>query len=640
MLALHLLLACTAPTVVDREPGVRAPLTASCDEADPVRCLLPWPSNTFTRLDPSSETGLRVAVDAASLPIADDPSFLNLANGFSRITGVATAFEEELDLSRISMTDTAPSLDPEGPIQLINAQPGSPLYGQRMAMFSEAMDASSMTQERYLVVGRPQQVLEANADHVVVVLDTIGSTKPRPRAVELALGLVEPEDEEEAAIVGYHAPTRKLLEDVGLDPNRVLRVWDFTTRSADDVTYRTHAMMDVLNGSLGDLGVEIDSVVLPSYENLAAIVRGRLTNAPSFLDGEGRLVLDEDGYPTVTGTTSIEFRISLPAGPTDQPYRVALYGHGTGGDVTDNSFDQELSDYDIAKLNLRFDGWTSTDFILTITSFSAFLEGSEKSTAGLMQSVAGGTVLLSALDGALGEVLTAPTLAGQVNPVAGRRPLTSDVVWVGGSLGGTMGAVIISADPRLHTAVLNVPGAGWTHMIPHSLLYDAGVGGIMLEVYDDMLDLQLAFVMSQSSWDDVDGAVWAEEALAAGGNFLLQQSMGDPVLPAVGTNLLSSALGARQFEPYLEPVYGLVPVDGAVTSGAVLEQFRVPDTGVYDVHGFAARDTIAGQAALAQILEILDSHWAGAVTVSHPDICYESGLNGSCDFTQAWGDEE
>lgn len=637
---LPLLLACTGPTIIDREPGVRAPLTAACDEADPVRCLLPWPSNTFTRADPDSATGLRLAVESASLPIADDPSFLNLANGFSRITGVATAFEESLDLSRLSMTDVSASLDPEGPIQLFNAQPDSARYGQRMGMFSEAIDASSLTVERHLLIGRPQEVLEANADHVVVVLDTIGSAAPRPRAVELALGLVAPEDDAEAAIVGYHAPTRKLLDDVGIDPARVVRVWDFTTRSAEDVTYRTHAMMDVLNGSLGDLGVEIDSAVFPSYENLAAIVRGRLTNAPNFLDEEGRLVLDEDGLPQVTGTTSIEFRISLPQGDPGTPYRVALYGHGTGGDVSDNAFDQELSDYDIAKLNLRFDGWTSTDFILTISSFSAFLEGSEKSTAGLMQSIAGGTVLLSALDGVLGETLSAEVLAGEPNPVAGRAPLTSDVVWVGGSLGGTLGAVIISADPRLHTAVLNVPGAGWTHMIPHSLLYDAGVGGIMLEVYDDILDLQLAFVMSQSSWDDVDGAVWAEEALAAGGNFLMQQSMGDPVLPAVGTNLLSQALGARQFEPYLEPVYGLSTVDGAVNSGAVLEQFRVPDTGVYDVHGFAARDTIAGQAALAQILELLDSHWSGSVTVSHPTICVEQGINGTCDFSDAWEEEE
>ena len=57
-------------------------------------------------------------------------------------------------------------------------------------------------------------------------------------------------------------------------------------------------------------------------------------------------------------------------------------------------------------------------------------------------------------------------------------------------MGGTMGAVMVSADPRLTTGVLNVPGGGWTHMVPYSLLYSSGMESIMMAVYGDLLDLQ------------------------------------------------------------------------------------------------------------------------------------------------------
>ena len=196
-----------------------------------------------------------------------------------------------------------------------------------------------------------------------------------------------------------------------------------------------------------------------------------------------------------------------------------------------------------------------------------------------------------------------------------------------------MGAVIVSADPRLQTAVLNVPGAGWTHMIPYSLLYDSGMESILLGIYPDPLDLHLALVASQSAWDEVDGAVWADEALDAGGSFLMQQSMDDPVLPNLGTELLANALGAVLFEPYLEPVHGLQTTSEAVSTGAALEQFRVEDTGPYDVHGFAARDTLAGAAALDQMLGLLGSAWDGSPSMSHPLGCTEGIPDGSCDFT-------
>ncbi len=626
-----LLTACKPDTdegnsVVDRAPGDRTPLSGLCDEMDPVRCILPWPSNTFTGVDETTETGLRVVVTPQALPIEDSVDFMNTANGFSRISGVVTAFEGPVN-AEVADWDPAHSLTADAPMQIINAQPDHPDYGKRIAYRTEMLDVGLALSERWLYIGRPVQVLAPNCDYVVAVLDDVG-VDPEPLA-EVALGLAKPKTDFENKLAGYHAPTRKVLDDAGVDASRVVRVWDFTTRSADDPTFRMHSMMDTLDDSVEGLGIEIDSVSVNSAPEIAAIVRGRLTNAPRFLNDEGTFEFDGDGLPVVTGTGSIEFRISVPASGED--YRVALYGHGTGGDVTDNSFDRELAAENIAKLNLRFDGWTGDDFVVTLTEFASFLDGSARSTMGLMEALAGGTVLLTSLDGILGDELSKPTLAGEPNPAAGFRPLTEEVVWVGGSMGGTMGAVMVSADERLTTGVLNVPGGGWTHMVPYSLLYSSGMGSIMLAVYEDMLDLQVGMVMAQNNWDDVDGAVWADEALAVGGAFLLQESLDDPILPNLGTELLANALHAVQFEPMLEPIVGLESTSGPVTSGAALEQFRVPDTGQYDVHGFAALDTPAAEAAMDQILGLLTSAWAGSPVMEHAEAC-----DGPCDYSGQW----
>ena len=101
-----------------RRPGERAPLTAACDPADALRCLLPWPSSTYTVADPDTETGLRLAVESTGLLAEDDVSLLNRADGFSRVSSVMTAFSGRLDADRAA-----------GAIWLLNAQPDHPDYG-------------------------------------------------------------------------------------------------------------------------------------------------------------------------------------------------------------------------------------------------------------------------------------------------------------------------------------------------------------------------------------------------------------------------------------------------------------------------------------------------------------------------------
>src|SRR5678815_2553111 len=118
--AVVILGACGPTRQPDRRPGARTPLSAACDPLDDTRCLLPWPSSTYTVADAGRVTGLRLAVQKTSLPISDDTSSLARDDGFSVVTPLAVGFPRAVDRS-LDGTKNA------GGVRLFVAQPGSSL---------------------------------------------------------------------------------------------------------------------------------------------------------------------------------------------------------------------------------------------------------------------------------------------------------------------------------------------------------------------------------------------------------------------------------------------------------------------------------------------------------------------------------
>ena len=66
-------------------------------------------------------------------------------------------------------------------------------------------------------------------------------------------------------------------------------------------------------------------------ENVAAIVNGRLTGLPNFVDEYLGLPVDDGGNAVEDGTREAPFRVVIPRGEGD--YRMLMFGHGTGGSV-------------------------------------------------------------------------------------------------------------------------------------------------------------------------------------------------------------------------------------------------------------------------------------------------------------------
>ena len=426
--------------VVERAAGDRSTRTAACDVVDEGRCLLPFPSSAFMIEDADSPTGRRVFIEDESLPGAgdDEAGFINLMDGFSRLSPVLSTFKGGLDPSLTAGRVHGPAHD-ASPVHLVNAEPGHPDYGTEVPVWLEIVD-DGFEGGTDLLIAFPTRPMAEGAEYVVFItddlLDAAGQPVASDRMADVALGRVAPSSDEEARIAGHHAPARALLADTSLiDPERVVRVWDFSTRTTVDVTRRLDSMMADAVGAMDAVEVELLTYTPREDPAITAIIKGELRGVPDFLTDARRFEYDADGLPIAQGTRTTTFRVTLPAEGFDGPgsdYRVALYGHGTGGDVNDNSFDAEIAGEGVIKVNLEFHGWTGDDLVYTFVDLLTLMRGSEQSTSQLLQAVVDGYALLKALEGDLGTQLRAETIAGEVNPMAGTGPITDDPAWVGG----------------------------------------------------------------------------------------------------------------------------------------------------------------------------------------------------------------
>ena len=610
--------ACGPPPAVERKPGERAASPAECDAQDETRCLLPWPNNTFTVADPSTPTGLRVSVQRRALPNPDAPEPLNRLDGFSVIGALAVGFSSPV----MVRTDARPATA----MRLFRSTPGD-AFGEELALrLSVVKDRDGSSS---LLIGYPLRPMEPATDYVAIVLDEVPGVEA-PRRVKVAVGVDAPKTDEERALRAFHAPMRAVLAAVGVEPARVLRAWEFTTRSAKSVRapFESMRQASVDAATSGQLTVTVERASVIGAGALE--VRGVIAGLPRFTKSTGELALDaSSGLPLRVGVHQTPFRVVLPK--ATKPFPVVIFGHGTGGTVFDDTFDADILGEGAAKLNLQYDGWTESTVLETLVGLDKRFMGSERSTGRLLQSLADASAIEASLSGVLGDALAQPMVLGVQNPAAGVREDPSRRVYAGGSLGGTLGFVHTLTEPSVRAAVLNVPGAGWTHFVPTSGPFST-LDELFATTTPSAVDRALSVVMTQGSWDPVDGAAWAATGARSDVVLLLQESMGDPVLPNIGTHLVATSSRAVHVGAVLEPVEGVMPVKQARARTA-LTQFRIPNgiTDLIERHGFGGKDTLAGVAAREQIRAFLGSVWAGAPLITVPPTCTRAGLD-SCDF--------
>jgi hypothetical protein len=597
---LSLLLACGGESfdAPSRAVGDRTPLSGPCDELDLTRCHLPWPSSRFLVADDSTETGLALSLAPGTYLPKDDASVLERADGFSRISALVVG---------------ASAILGEAEVKAWISEPGHPSYGEEIPL--RVVVENDHDRGESFIVAYPARPMPENAAHVAVVFAREG-LEPGP-ATLAALDLQEPASQAEADLRGYHAPTRAFLAERGVDPRQVARVWDFVTRSQVATVSPLLAMREaMLAAAKAGVAIEIDSVAVAPKPSVAMIVEGTI-ELPFF-------VTDELPDPTLTTTHVARFRMLVPAGSGDYP--ALMFGHGLGGSYDDGSFDEALAVEGFGKVGLDFHGWTADSFLDTLGGFVQPFVGTAHAAGFLMQSLAERSAVQFLLGGELGDLLAADDIAGMPNPAAGRRPDLANPIVGGGSLGATTGFAYAHFEPSIRYGALNVGGAGWSHFLRTSIFF-APLAALMKIDFGSPLDISLVIAQSQTNWDYVDGAIWADHR-ADPPVLLIQESIGDPVLPNIGTELMAMSSGAAMVGAALEP-FGDLEVLTLASERSAITQFRVSGDAT-KVHGFAETDSPGGEAARDQIRHFLATARSGAAEILIPEGC----LDGRCDFSE------
>lgn len=624
------------PPPSPRAPGARAPRTGDCDPADPARCLLPWPSDVFAERDPSSATGLRLRVSPERTINRDRVEVLSRADGFPRASPILTSVPFAVSAQTLGDGTRAA-------IRVVVAEPGD-AFGTTVPVRMHPVTDDEAEVPGTVLIAFPRTPMRAASEHVAALLDDVRSPDGRaPEAddrTRVALGLRAPRTADEHAWAAWNAPVRSALTAAGIDLARVVRAWTFTTRSAEQprAALRTIRAAMIRAVDEGRARVTFTRVTPRPIPAVAVTAEGFLEGLPNPMAEGNVLRRDASGAIAFGGNDfRAPFRVLIPRGEGAWP--VVLWGHGTGGDVRDGSFDGLIAENGAAKVNFEFEGWTGERVVDTFAAFVRVLDGVEQSTAMLARALGGAAAITHALLGdgngrgtVLADALAAPTLLGMENPAAGRRPRRDRVVYTGGSLGGTMGAVITRSDPSVEGAVLNVPGGAWTHFTPFANLFGL-LRPTLRRYYGSDADLWVFLAMSQALWDEVDGAAWAD-APDNRAPALLQQSIGDPILPNLGTEFLAAAMGATQVGAVLVPIAG-ARAASEVVAGTAITQFRVPSryTEAVSIHGFAAGSSPAGVAAQQQLADFVRSVQAGAPRITVPPACAMNTPAGSCDFS-------
>ncbi|MET0664560.1 MAG: hypothetical protein ABW008_03275, partial [Acidimicrobiales bacterium] len=394
----------------------------TCDDLDPDHCLLPWPNDRFTVPDPSTETGLRLAIPVDGTPqnvdgVPVDVTDQNRADGFSPASTMLTFVPEvDLEVSGVApSTDIGASLDEEAPITLTDLT-----TNDRWPYWAE-LDAPAPEGEQLLMIHPAVALTEAHRYEVAV--DRLVQADGSPVADE------------------------------------ALRTWSFTVASTDSLSGRLRSMV----AATGD---DVPAFTVTSVSGSGPVVVEGTYEIPNFLDNDGstggQFALGEDGLPQVNAghpTADAPFTCILGSDPDAG---TVIYGHGLLG-----SREEVLSLADItsiAGLNACATDWIgmATEDLGTVTTILADVSGFPAQADRLQQ----GQLAFSLL----GRLVNAPdgfAADPAFQTAAGEPVLAEDgAVFVGNSQGGVLGGAVSAVTDEWERAVLGVPGVGYNLLLP------------------------------------------------------------------------------------------------------------------------------------------------------------------------------
>ena len=495
----------------DLEEEISISGTSYCDNTNPDHCLLPFPSSAFLDSDSGTITGYRLDIDGEAIPDSasaesEDFHMLNSKDGHSPSSQIFTTFTSIPDISGLASQDSIPSsLLPGHNSLVLNMDTGQ--------IVEHWVEISARTQEgeQTLVHVRTIRGLDHNTQYAVAfrsLVDESGDTiSPFPGFIALRDGLVTNNQQIESLRSSYESMFSSLSE-IGYERQNLTSAWWFHTASSQSIMGDIISMRNNATQLLGDdgIGCNITAVNENYAEDNTTLRRisGTITT-PHYLESTyppTPMTRSEDGTPRFNFLTEVVFTITIPKSAADdsQPAPLMVLGHGFMGDGEGMVTEARgwANEYGFATIGTDFKGWSSDGDFGAYTF--AFLNPNylQHQSERLQQSLINHLAMIITIKGVCSDL--PEFYHNGVNLVD-----TTDIDYMGVSLGGIRGPSMLSLIQEIDRGVLWVGGSSFSFIAERSTQYTQFEELFSSSLsYESTMDRSIIIALMQSIWDTTE----------------------------------------------------------------------------------------------------------------------------------------
>ncbi len=499
-------------------------------------CMLPFPDDYYTKVDPTSPTGRRIDFRELAMPENAAHQHIevapyNVGDGFSpgsvialKVPGIETAGDLKAS-GAVPINAPRRYTKADAPVVVIDAE-----TGQRWPIWVEI--DSTVKAAKANVEIHPEVNFTSGHRYIVALRSLKNSHKQHLQAPEGFRVYRDNLPSEEEKVNDRRAHFEEIfskLEAAGIQRSSLYLAWDFTVASDENNTGRELSMRDRAFAALGDSNLADGIVegtapafVVTNVENepnpgeIARRVKGTFT-VPCFLFPScapgGTMVLDAEGHPLENGVWTANFDCIIPLSATTgagESARPSLYGHGLFGNSNEvaSSPQRSLSQaHDIVQCATDEIGMSESDVPSAVTALqnlSAFPRLTDRLQQGLLDELYLGRLMISPSGFASSEAfhqdgtLSTPSVLD-----------ISHLYYNGNSQGGIMGGALTAVSPDFTRASLGVPAMNYSVLLPRSVDFDQ-FASVLYPSYPDEEARPLVFDLMQLLWDRGEPDGYAE----------------------------------------------------------------------------------------------------------------------------------
>jgi len=599
-----------------------------CDfivEPTPSVCMLPFPSNFYTRGDGTSETDRRIDFHTDAMPKNNNGSPINAtpynqSDGFSQGQGIVVRVPGLDSAEALAQTDPPSLADPDrylsanSPVVVLNSE-----TGERHPVWAEIdSNASSPATTTFKI--HPLVNFDSAGRYIVALRnlkDAAGNLIQAPAGFRYYRDILPSTETRINLRRSYFEDIFRRLRNAAVPRNNLYLTWDFTVASDENNTSRALSMRNQAFAELGDVNLAdrtipaastapqftVDTVETDPNPQVVRRIKGTF-DVPCFMKNPGQpqgcgpggtLNLDDSGTPVKTGTWTANFECIVPHAVVDSPGaapgRALLYGHGLmgsiGGEINADPQRDLADEYGFVVCGTDEIGMSSSDIgtvVSALSGMSNFPKVADRLQQGLLNALYL-TRLMIHPDGLISD-LNFRVDTGDINSDPVIDVTTGRAYYRGNSQGGIMGGALTALAPDFDRAALGVSAMNYSVLLTRSTAWST-YKTIFNPAYPNETARPLILNLAQMLWDRGEPNGYAHRMTGSElpgtheHKVLMDIAFGDHLVSNWQSNVMARTVGARAVNPFVysgrwsgvDGQWGIEPVTSYPYDGSAIAYF-------------------------------------------------------------------